>query len=272
MTLNLPEIDISLTFLTSNLIKTMKTRILSAAFFAAMLISCGGNKPAETSKSDTTAIDAVQKATPAELNLAGDVVCIWEGVPVYEEPNKKSKWMASIALGETVKYLDETQTDAADNNKEYYKVELYDGKKGWSPSYGLIRDAKLGAVIGELAIVYKRPQLAAISDKKLPFMEIVAVGKSEGDFVEVFGAKKAVSGWVKKGDITTQDNDVTTAVLAMKMIPADAKGEALESKLKELMAAAPKDSPFYVRLNEKYNDLVATREQAATAGDTTGDN
>ena len=239
---------------------------------AALLCSCSGNKATETSKADSTATSTNEKAAPAELNLAGDVVCIWEGVPVYEEPNKKSKWTASISLGETVKYLDETQTDAADNNKEYYKVELYDGKKGWSPSYGLIRDAKLGAVIAEMSIVYKRPQLAAISDKKIAFMQIVAVGKSEGDFIEVFGAKKAVSGWVKKGDVTTQDNDVTAAILAMKMIPADAQGEALEAKIKEFMAAAPKDSQFYVYLNEKYNDMVAARDQAAVTEDSTGNN
>jgi hypothetical protein len=268
----LPEKDISLTFFHPNLNKPMKTNILSAALLAALLCACSGNKATETSKADTTAVSNAQDAAPAELNLAGDVVCIWEGVPVYEEPNKKSKWMASISLGETVKYLDETQTDAADNNKEYYKVELYDGKKGWSPSYGLIRDTKLGAVIAELSIVYKRPQLAAISDKKIPFMQIVAVGKSEGDFVEVFGAKKAVSGWVKKGDITTQDNDVTAAILAMKMIPADAQGEALEAKIKEFMAAAPKDSPFYVYLNEKYNDMVAARDQATTTEDSVGNN
>lgn len=226
----------------------------------ALLWSCGGSKTESASSADSSATAPANKVE-AVGNITGDVVCVWEGNPVYAEPKKGAKYMTGLSLGETVKYLSEVTTDATDNNREYIKIELFDGKTGWAPTYGLVRESKLGVIIRELSTVYKRPQLAAITNTKLKMMDIVAVGKQEQNFVEVTGAKKQVTGWVHPEDITTKEDDVTAALMAIKIIPADAKGDALEAKLKEFLDAAPSGSAFYNRLNDQYNAILAGKEQ-----------
>ena len=121
-----------------------------------------------------------------ESGKAGDsdgtaTVCIWDRAVLRTLPSlDNGKWISSVALGEKVSWLNETYIDSSDNNREFLKIRLSDGKEGWTLAYVLVRNAKPAAVTQKIQ-VYRRPDILTITDKVIEPMEMVAITKFDAN-------------------------------------------------------------------------------------------
>jgi hypothetical protein len=200
-------------------------------FFAAFLISCSGNT------------DTKEKTNKVSRNFEKQqTVCIWDGVPVREEPSKDGKWLSKISLGESLFFLGETAVDSTDNNREYIKVELSDGKIAWASSYGLVIDGSVAAV-KEKVPVYERPDLLTLTKKEFKEMDILAIEEVKEDWIKVIGQKKKIKGWIKKSVVTENKEDIAVAILASKLLMKD--GEIVPEKIEEFLESLPYKNSFF---------------------------
>jgi len=209
-------------------------------------IGCGKKQDANTAQ--TIAQLQQQPAamtTGNEAQQTPQIVCVFDGTPVREGPNKKGKFVSSMSLGESVKDLGGTATDAADNNREYFNVELSDGKTGWAPSFGLVRNAVAGA-IKEPAIIFKRPDMLTMTKDKFEPMEMVAIGQSKDEWAEVIGEAKKKQGWIKKEFITTAKEDIAVAVFALKKMREQSAATAMDRTM-DIIANAPFPESYFVQ-------------------------
>jgi hypothetical protein len=174
------------------------------------------------------------------------IVCIWDGLIIREAPQKNAKTLSTMSLGETVIDLDSSSIDANDKKREYYKVRLSDGKEGWAPSYGAIKNAS-AAVFKTNASLYKRPDLLTITETRFVPMEFVAITSSLEDWIEVTSEQKKKSGWVKKDAITKAREDIATAVLINKKLLSN-DGLSNTDKIKTLITDAPYPSSIFIGL------------------------
>lgn len=170
-------------------------------------------------------------------NSSISIVCIWDGILVRESPSKNSKQLSSLSLGETVIYLDTSYIDITYKKREYFKISLSDGKQGWVPSYGVLKNA-FAAVLKTNASLFKRPDPLTITDIRLSPMEFIAITTKINDWVEVTGEQKRKVGWIKKDAITTNKEDIAMAILINKKL-ALKDGLSSGDKLKALLTEAP---------------------------------
>lgn len=172
------------------------------------------------------------------------IVCVWDGVPIRETPTKNGKFISSINLGETISDLDKSEKDATDKNREYFKVRLSDGKEGWAPTYGLIKNASVGAIKTD-ASLYKRPDLLTITPIKLVPMEFVAIISEKDDWIEIANEQKKKTGWIKKDAVTTNKEDITTSILINKKMAIN-DGSSVTEKYTALIAQAPYPNSIFI--------------------------
>lgn len=202
---------------------------------AAFLISCGG----ESTKSEKTENIVEEKI---------DCICLWDQVSIKEEPVKKGKYLSSVSLGEKVIFLGETSVDSLDKNREYMKIELSDGTIGWSTKSLFAQNAYTAAV-ADFAPIFKRPDILTATQDKFEKMDIVAVCKTKDDWMEVYGARKKLKGWIKKETLTTKQEDIAVSVLVEKKLKKN--NEIVSSEIEGFLAELPiKNSDFIAYLNE----------------------
>ncbi len=144
-------------------------------------------------------------------------ICMWDEASLRASPSQQGKWLSAISLGEKVAYLGETALDSSDDNKEYSKVRLSDGKDGWINSYLIIPNAKAAALVQKTSI-YKRPDVLTGTNVEFGPMNMVAVKSEKDDWIEVVGSQKKKSGWVKNNVVSYKDEDVAVAILAAKAL------------------------------------------------------
>lgn len=182
---------------------------------------------------------------------AQKAVCVTDGVPVKAEPGKDGKWLTSLNMGETMLYLNDEFKDPEGKNQDYYKVELSDGSQVWARTYGIVLNAKPAAVLSETPI-YKRPDLVNKTDKAFKTLEFLVVVGEKDDWVEVIGAAKKKSGWIKAQYISTNAEDVAVATLAYKSL-FDKDGNILTDKLQPFIDGLPYQN---TRFNGYLNSLL----------------
>ena len=151
-----------------------------------------------------------EKSNKTSKKESNEAICIWNNASLRAGPSSGDKWLSSISLGEIVTLLGESKVDSTDNNLEYLKVKLSDGKEGWVSSYLLIPGGK-SAALTEKAVIYKRPdllisdpeRLKSIAEKTGP-MQIIYSGKAhpkDGSGKEIikkiFHTMKSIDGNVK---------------------------------------------------------------------------
>lgn len=212
---------------------------------AILLASCSGN----------TEIKEKSKA-PKNFEKQ-ETVCIWDGVPIREEPSKDGKWISKVNLGESLYFLGETAVDSLDEKREFIKVELSDGTIAWARSYGLIINGKVAAV-KENVSVYDRPDLLTLSKKEFRVMDILAIEEVKEDWIKVIGNQKKVKGWIKKDVVTENKEDIAVAILASKQLMNN--GEIIPEKIEEFLENLPYKNSFF---NEYIKSLVVEEEVAA---------
>ena len=175
---------------------------LSVLICILSIISC------EKKKKDEITSEVVEKV---------ESVCILDGQSLRLEAKAQAKWLNSMSLGESVYWLGQTRIDSTDKNKKYIKIMLSDGTEGWALDWGIVINAKVGA-IKEEAPIYKRPDMLTITNKTFEFMDMVAISTEKSDWLEVTGERRSKSGWIKKDRVTTEKTDVTSAILAAKQL------------------------------------------------------
>lgn len=208
--------------------------------FSIFLISCTGLTDKESQRQQT--------------------VCIYKDVPVRELPSKDGKWVSKLNLGETLYFLGEVAVDSTDNNREYLKVELSDGKIAWAMSYGLIINAKIAAV-KENVPVYERPDLVTLTKNEFTIMDILAIEEAKENWIKVVGENKKIKGWIKQGVITENKEDVAVAILASKQLMNN--GDFVLEKIEEFLENLPYKNSFfigYIRSQIVIEDVVAEVE------------
>lgn len=162
-------------------------------------------------------------------------VCLLDGLGLRDVPGKGGKYISSVSLGEQVRWTGDKEKDEA--GKDYVKVELSDGKKGWTSAYGIVTGSALGAIKDE-TVLYRRPDVLTASNQKLPFMNLVAVIQEKEGWIEVVSEGKRQSGWVKKETVLRDKENVTVAVLATRKL-REKDGLELTKKWEAILANTP---------------------------------
>ena len=189
-------------------------------------------------------------------------VCIWNKASLRNGPTSASKWLSSMNLGERVTYMGVSEIDSTDKKKErqYHKIRLSDGKEGWASEYVIAIDARSAVVTAEVTM-HKRPDLVTFTDKKFQPMEFVAVLQSENEWLEVTGAEKKKSGWIKDGYVSYKDEDIALALLANQALQQD-DTEAQKVRISELVKnPAFSNSVFIPELNKILIDSESVEEE-----------
>lgn len=178
-------------------------------------------------------------------------VCLIDGIAIRDTPAKTGKYIATVSLGEKVKWKSGPQKDSA--GKDYIKIELSDGKTGWTSSYGIITGAVIGVVKDDVSL-FKRPDMLTASNQKLKFMTLVAITQEKDGWCQITSEGKRVTGWIKKDDILQDNENVTAAILATrKMREKDGLDQA--KKVEAIIASSPHPS----------SNLIQTLRERQTA-------
>jgi hypothetical protein len=197
-------------------------KLVYLSLMILLFTSCKNGKNEMSSSRDNDSIPAVIIST---------------GTAVRETPSKDGKWISSMLLGEKLTYLGESAVDSANPEQEYLHVELSDGKQAWARSYGVLINAIPAAVISQTAI-YKRPDLVTQTDKTFRIAEFVAIISDKGEWVEVIGAEKRKSGWIKRDMLSIDPEDVAVATLAHKDL-LDKEGKIIAVNLSTFLENLP---------------------------------
>ena len=195
--------------------KSLLSLLIAISLF--VFISCKSGADKSTGGDDPEA-EETEEVIPMEEAPA--VSIYWGNLGLREKPYRDSKWLTSIKMGEKLTSLGITAMDSA-NNTEYIKVRLMDGKEGWTQSNLVVINADAAVLVSD-AEIYSRPDLLNKTDKKFSKMDVVAVMKSEGEWVEVKGKRAegswVESGWIKPISISYEDYDIAVALYARNAI------------------------------------------------------
>ena len=209
------------------LMNNLKTFIL--LFIFAIFISACGEDTENTSDTDTD--NDIENAEVAE---DAKVICMWGAVSLKKTPEAKGKYVTAIYLGETAKYLGETVTDSTNKKRirDFLKVELTDGTKGWVQANLMAVDAEPFAV-KEKSKLYKRPDILSAGKDEFEKMQFVVVVETQDDWVKVRGKKRAnqylTTGWVKSNHLTGDKIDITVAILTERALSKGDNEKKLEA-------------------------------------------
>ncbi|MBK9450341.1 MAG: SH3 domain-containing protein [Bacteroidetes bacterium] len=189
----------------------------------------------------------------------------WDGHSAKDAPGNDAKWVASIAFGEELTLLNETETDSK-TNKSFEKVKLLDGKEGWVRADFIAKGAELAAVTTD-AQIYKRPGISNITDEVISAGTIVVLKGTKDEFSEFISkndaAKKRKEGWLL-GDkaLTTNEDDLSAAILLSKAL-----AEKNPAKRKEKLKQVADQYPNSVFAKTAQNNIDAVDASANLAED-----
>ncbi len=225
--------------------KKLKTNVSLIALLIAFVLfvsSCGDAKQEtsadgteEGSAASSPANGPAPQIVEAEMLEEAPIISLWSKLSVKKTPSSKGKWITNIYLGEAATYKGITVTDTTvAKGKEYAKIELIDGTKGWVDTRFMAIDAK-PYVIKEPSKLYKRPVLVASSDKEFARMQFVVVLEEKEGWSKVKGKRSEDSwftdGWVKSDHLTNNETDINVAILTARALEAKT-----EEKQKEALA------------------------------------
>ncbi|MDH5804380.1 MAG: SH3 domain-containing protein [Gemmatimonadota bacterium] len=217
---------------------------LSVFFLLAGILACQPNDSADTQ--ETSEPESQVVATPA--------VNIWEGAGFREEPKSDGRWLSSLALGERVTFLGETATDSADDDREFYRLRLSDGREGWTVAYVVVLEAE-PAAISEATSIYRRPDLLTVTENQFEPLDVIAVTGREGDWLEVVGNRRQKSGWIKSSSVSDDQVDIAVATLATNAFAEDDMADR-QTKLEAILEnSAFSTSLFIANVRDAISDI-----------------
>jgi hypothetical protein len=187
--------------------------------------SCGNDKKSDSNENDSATVQ-VAEGDPA--------ICLWSSVTIKSSPEQNGKYVTAIYLGETATFLGETAIDSTVKNKprEYVKLKLKDGTKGWAQSNFLGIKAKPYAVKNTTKL-YKRPDILAPGKDQFEQMQFLVVTEEQDGWAKVKGKRFADSwfkeGWLKLENLTNAEADINTSILAERALAKETKEKKIEA-------------------------------------------
>jgi uncharacterized protein YgiM (DUF1202 family) len=247
--------------------------ILCSLMLLFTFSACGGAANSGSDSADGTDQPDDQDDIPDDVDRSNIALSTWEGHSAKATPGNDGKWVASIAFGEELTLLNETETDEK-SKKEYEKVKLLDGKEGWVRSDLIAKGGTLAAV-GQDAQIYKRPGISNITDDMILTGTVVVLKGKKDDYSEFIArndaANKRKEGWLLgEKALTTNQEDVSAAVLYSK-----AMNEKVPAKRQEKLKQVVNNYPESVFARTSQNALDAATASADLGEDqlmVTGDN
>lgn len=246
-------------------------RRILALFLLAGLVSVGGGMPLavyanEEAPRETGAEPSLKRPTlVADRRAAPDRaapdqgVCVFQGALVRKSPGGNGEPLTRLNVGETFRFLNETQeADLRGKTREYSKVELIGGDKGWVRSDMIAIDAQPAAVL-RTAVLHERPTVMASTEASFRAMDVVAVLKEEDAWVKVRGMRRGEQwwdeGWVKPDALTKKETDVTVAALWKKAQAEDDASERRTEIERVTENSSLEDSPFIDTLTARLQEM-----------------
>jgi len=188
---------------------------------------------------------AVEEPAPKERI---ETICVLDRLGLRDDAGN---WLSSLSLGETVFWLGESKIDSTKNAREYLKVVLSDSTIGWALAWGLVTNARLGAV-KKSASIYRRPDPLTVTESKFEMMAMVAIKQTKDNWMEVIGEKRSEkgwnnrSGWISVNDVVIDQSEVTIAILATKALRE--KDDAVkQEKLMAILKNIPNADSFFMK-------------------------
>lgn len=206
------------------------------------------------------AISACSESTTTEAGgqaAAEDkAICLWDKAGLREAPGASGKYVTNVSFGESMTLTGKREEIAAEK-RTYIEVTTSDGKTGWINDYLIAEKATIGAALTETSL-YKRPDLATLSDDGLKPGEVVAILEEKDGFLSVVGKQRQHKGWIKDGDaLLTTTEDVTLALLYNRAL-ATGNPDAQRKQLEKLVANPDfKSSLLTGLINDKIAKLGA---------------
>jgi uncharacterized protein YgiM (DUF1202 family) len=233
--------------------------------------ACASDK--KTGDADETELEDESEDSDGDADAGSLTLSTWEGHSAKDSPGNDGKWVASIAFGEELTLLNETETDAK-TNKSYEKVRLLDGKEGWVRADFVAKDASLQAVAQD-AQIYKRPGISNISDDMVLTGTVVIVKGHKDDFAEFIARNdannKRKEGWLLgEKALTSDETDVSAALLYSKAMNKKVPTKRQE-KLKQVVTNYP-NSVFAKTAQNALDAAAASEDLSEDQLMITGDN
>lgn len=200
--------------------------------------------------------DSATAETGEEAAAANKAICLWDKAGLRETPGNDGKFLTNVAFGESLTLTGKRQ-EAPAEKRTYLEVSTSDGKIGWISDYLVAEKATLGAAIAE-ASVYKRPDMATLTDDALKPGEVVAILEEKDGFVNIVGKQRQRKGWIKGTEsLLTAPEDVTLALLYTRAMAGN-NADAQRKQLEKLQANTDfKSSMFMTIINDKVQTLAA---------------
>lgn len=173
-------------------------------------------------------------------------VCTWDKISLRSEPHKKALINGTLSLGEALIFNGKKAIDSTFHNQVYLNVELSDGSLMWVPEMAVITDAIPG-VAKEETIIYGKPDLLTVTDKKLSPMTIVAIKDKQDGFVNFITEKKTMTGWINANAVSNAKEDVAFALLANRKLNERSEISLLD-KIKDILASNPYPNSIFIPL------------------------
>lgn len=227
----------------------------SALLLLIITIGCSSN----TESAQEQEVEVVEEPV-AVVVTEEPAVCVWDKLSVRNTPGEKGKWVTSLSVGETFKYLG---ADTLVGKKTYAKIALNDGKEGWTRTDLIVVNAKAAVMINDTDI-YSRPDLLTKSEKKFSKMNIVASMNTQDSWNEVKGKRSEGTwvdeGWIKTSNLSFEPVDIATAKFAMKALEIKDEDDKLKALNEILENVDLSSSKFITDIQLIVSDMTTEEE------------
>ncbi len=234
----------------------MKNFVLSLLTVTILVTGCKDKKSSKGKNTETANVETQKE--PKTVSKKEEAVCVYEGLSIRDTPSKKGKWLTRVSLGEKMTYLGEDVIDSL-SKKSYSKIKLTDGKEGWIQTRFIVVNGTVGVLIEE-SPMYRRPDLLTKTDKKYSPMDIIAIEKTQDEWLQVKGKRSegeyVETGWIKSSNISNSDVDIATAKFALvAMNNKNSMSERIDELQKVIDNPDFSSSKFIPLIEEKIKNL-----------------
>ncbi|MFW5775273.1 MAG: hypothetical protein ACOCW2_03190 [Chitinivibrionales bacterium] len=171
-------------------------------------------------------------------------IVISESAPMYASASSAARQVATLSLGETVYWTQDSTMDDQGDTTIFLQTVLSDGTTGWVPSRALIRNAQAAAVKQETR-VYRRPDTLTLTDVRMPFMGMVAITDRTDGWMQVIGEGRDARGWIRQDVITEEKEEVATAIYTRQKI-VQGRQENRSALLEDIIFNAPYADSYFI--------------------------
>ncbi len=159
-----------------------------------VLILCAGLVPAQERFNNPFSIDYERGMGGGRID-EDSLICAWPKAGVRDTPGDRGQYIQSIYFGEQVRLYSNDIRRA--DGKNFIHVETTSGRVGWVDQYYFISGGGLVTLL-EGKTIYEAPSpVTATTESYRPGELLILSDYQDGNWVELIGERKRLSGWVK---------------------------------------------------------------------------